>query len=408
MLELLICSMITILPDYLYRRYGQGKRIGHEITIYTMWYELRWGIVSCLLLTISLVTVVFYYHPSTKFAASMFRTVTILPEGGGRVSEVFVKNGQVLKAGQEIFRLDDSEQRAAVETARKSITEIDAATDVAIVDLEASKAKVAEAQSAYQQALDEYNVRAELVKKDVVSQREVERLQNAVDARQAGIDAAQANLKSLETTISTQLPAQKASAEARLEEAEVALSKTVVRAGIAGTVEQFILRPGDFVSPILRPAGIIIPIEAGRGMIQAGFGQISAQEIKLGMIAEAVCVSRPLSIIPLKVADIQDYIAAGQVRPSDVLIDTQQLREPGSLLAFLEPVYEGSLDSIPPGSSCIVNAYTNNHDRLQNEDLGFFTWLGLHMVDAVGLIHAVILRIQALLLPFKLLVFGGH
>jgi hypothetical protein len=110
----------------------------------------------------------------------------------------------------------------------------------------------------------------------------------------------------------------------------------------------------------------------------------------------------------LKVADIQDYIAAGQVRPSDVLIDTQQLREPGSLLAFLEPIYEGSLDSIPPGSSCIVNAYTNNHDRLQNEDLGFFTWLGLHMVDAVGLIHAVILRIQALLLPFKLLVFGGH
>ncbi|MEO4041443.1 HlyD family secretion protein [Hoeflea sp. CAU 1731] len=408
MLELLICSMITILPDYLYRRYGQGKRIGQEITIYTMWYELRWGIVSCLLLTISLVTVVFYYHPSTKFAASMYRTVTILPEGGGRVSEVFVKNGEVLKAGQEIFRLDDSEQRAAVETARKSITEIDAATDVAIVDLEASKAKVAEAQSAYQQALDEYNVRAELVKKDVVSQREVERLQNAVDARQAGVDAAQANLKSLETKISTQLPAQKASAEARLEEAEVALSKTVVRAGIDGTVEQFILRPGDFVSPILRPAGIIIPIEAGRGMIQAGFGQISAQEIKLGMIAEAVCVSRPLSIIPLKVADIQDYIAAGQVRPSDVLIDTQQLREPGSLLAFLEPVYEGSLDSIPPGSSCIVNAYTNNHDRLQNEDLGFFTWLGLHMVDAVGLIHAVILRIQALLLPFKLLVFSGH
>ncbi len=408
MLELLICSMLTILPDYLYRRYGQGKRIGREITIYTMWYELRWGIVSCLLLTISLVTVVFYYHPSTKFAASMFRTVTILPEGGGRVSEVFVKNGQVLKAGQEIFRLDDSEQRAAVETARKSITEIDAATDVAMVDLEASKAKVAEAQSAYQQALDEYNVRAELVKKDVVSQREVERLQNAVDARQAGIDAAQANQKSIETKISTQLPAQKASAEARLEEAQVALSKTVVRAGIDGTVEQFILRPGDFVSPILRPAGIIIPIEAGRGMIQAGFGQISAQEIKLGMIAEAVCVSRPLSIIPLKVADIQDYIAAGQVRPSDVLIDTQQLREPGSLLAFLEPIYEGSLDSIPPGSSCIVNAYTNNHDRLQNEDLGFFTWLGLHMVDAVGLIHAVILRIQALLLPFKLLVFGGH
>ena len=408
MLELLICSMITILPDYLYRRYVQGKRIGREITIYTMWYELRWGIVSCLLLTVSLVTVVFYYHPSTKFAASMFRTVTILPEGGGRVAEVFVSNGQVLKAGQEIFRLDDSEQRAAVETATKRISEIDADMAITRVELETSAARVAEAESNYKQALDEYNMRAELVQRDVVSRREVERLQNTVDARQAAVDAAKADQKSLETKISALLPAQKASAEASLEEAQVALSKTVVRAGIDGTVEQFILRPGDFVSPILRPAGIMIPSEAGRNMIQAGFGQISAQEIKLGMIAEAVCVSRPLTIIPLRIADIQDYIAAGQIRPSDVLIDTQQLREPGSLLAFLEPLYEGSLDHIPPGSSCIVNAYTNNHDRLQNEDLGFFTWLGLHIVDAVGLIHAVILRIQALLLPFKLLVFGNH
>jgi hypothetical protein len=33
MLELLICSMLTILPDYLFRRYRQGRRIGHEITL---------------------------------------------------------------------------------------------------------------------------------------------------------------------------------------------------------------------------------------------------------------------------------------------------------------------------------------------------------------------------------------
>ena len=32
MLELMLCSMLTILPDYLYRRYVQGKRIGKEIT----------------------------------------------------------------------------------------------------------------------------------------------------------------------------------------------------------------------------------------------------------------------------------------------------------------------------------------------------------------------------------------
>ena len=60
MFEFLLCSMITILPDYLYHRFGQGKRIGHEITIYSMWFELRWGITACLILTISLITMIFY------------------------------------------------------------------------------------------------------------------------------------------------------------------------------------------------------------------------------------------------------------------------------------------------------------------------------------------------------------
>jgi hypothetical protein len=60
------------------------------------------------------------------------------------------------------------------------------------------------------------------------------------------------------------------------------------------------------------------------------------------------------------------------------------------------------------GSSCIANAYTSNHERLASKDLGFFTRFGLHAVDAIGLVHALLLRIQALLLPIKTLVLSGH
>ncbi len=115
MLELLICSTVTILPDYLIRRYLQGKRIGHEITFFSVWYELRWGITLCAILAVALITMVFFYHPSTSNVRSYFRTVTILPESGGRVSEVHVKNGQVVQAGELLFRVDSSSQLAAVE-----------------------------------------------------------------------------------------------------------------------------------------------------------------------------------------------------------------------------------------------------------------------------------------------------
>ena len=57
------------------------------------------------------------------------------------------------------------------------------------------------------------------------------------------------------------MPAEKASAEAALAEAQVDLDKTFVRAGVDGRVEQFLLRSGDVVNPMIRSAGVLIPTE---------------------------------------------------------------------------------------------------------------------------------------------------
>lgn len=108
MLEMLLCSLVTLLPDYLYRRYVQGKRLGKEITFYSVWFELRWGITGCLLLTVALITTVFYNHPSTSNVTIFFRTVSILPETTGRVAEIFVGASEPVAKGTPIFRLDSS------------------------------------------------------------------------------------------------------------------------------------------------------------------------------------------------------------------------------------------------------------------------------------------------------------
>jgi multidrug resistance efflux pump len=193
-----------------------------------------------------------------------------------------------------------------------------------------------------------------------------------------------------------------------LAEAEVDLTKTVVRAGVTGRVEQFALRVGDIVNPILRPAGILIPADAGTRVLFAGFGQIEAQIMTVGMIAEVTCVSKPFTVIPMVVTDVQDYIAAGQFRGGEQLIDAQQITRPGTLLVQLEALYKGGLDGVTAGSSCIANAYSNNHDTIVSKETGTLKAVGLHVVDALGLIHALILRLQALVLPFKVLVFSGH
>jgi multidrug resistance efflux pump len=401
--------MLTILPDFLYRRFVQGKRVGREINLFSVWYELRWGITLCLILTLSLITTIFYFHPSTKSATSLFRTVTILPEASGRVAQTFIDINERVEAGQPLFRLDSTAQEAAVETARRRIAEVEAAMVVAKSQLAEAEGRIVQARGSLEQAEDEFKARSDVQRRSPgsVAERDVERARVNVQTQQGALDAALASREAVVSQIEFQLPAEKASAEAALREAEIALKKTLVVAGTDGVVQQFGLRPGDVVNPMLRPAGILVPERKVTGLM-AGFGQIEAQVIKPGMISEVTCIAKPWQIVPMVVTKVQHVIASGQVRPTDQLVDIQQIARPGTITAILEPLYRGQLDELPQGGSCIANAYTSNHEALQDPGIGALRRFGLHAIDAVGLVHAMILRIQALLLPIQTLVFGGH
>ncbi|MBX3581361.1 MAG: HlyD family secretion protein [Rhizobiaceae bacterium] len=406
MLEITLCSLFTIVPDYIFRRYYQGR----EITFFSVWYELRWGITGCLILTTLLITTIFYFHPSTTSATSAFRTVPILTETVGRVSEIYVESRDEVTQGEPIFRLDSSEQQAALELAQRRVAEVDAQIVMAQADIQVAAGQVQLAENGLKQIADELAVKQELFdrKSGTVSERELERLRTALTGAEGQLASARATQNAAEIKVGTLLPAQKLSAEAALQQAQVELSKTTIYAGVSGSLRQFVLQVGDIVSPLGRPAGILIPASDGPRRIQAGFNQIEAGVLKPGMAAEATCVSLPLQIIPLVVVSVQDVIASGQMRAGEQLLDVGQVAKPGTLLVNLEPLFAGGLDGMTPGSNCIVNAYTSFHEQLGDEDLGTFQRLGMHAVDAVALVHAMILRVQALFIPVKTLVLGGH
>ena len=224
-----------------------------------------------------------------------------------------------------------------METARRKIAETEADLVVARTDLLKADGQIQEAKSAHLQAVNELETKQELQRRNPgnVATREIERLEVLVQGRLGAIASATAAKQNVEARISSLLPAQKASAEAELAQAQVDLEKTVVRAGVSGRVEQFTLRVGDIVNPVMRSAGILIPDDAGRRSLQAGFSQIEAHVIKVGMVAEATCISKPWTIIPMVVTSVQDYIAAGQFRGGEQLVEAQQVTQPGTLWSFL-------------------------------------------------------------------------
>src|SRR5215471_12331776 len=166
------------------------------------------------MLTISLITLIFYFHPSTTSAMLFFRTVPIAPETVGRVAEVKVGFSQAVSKGSVLFTLDSSKQEAAVASAKRKIDEVDASLVAAKVDVIKAEAQIGQAKSDYKQAKDELDVKSELQRRNpgIVPQRDIEKLQVAVDGRQAQIDAATATKQAAETQVSTLLPAERASA----------------------------------------------------------------------------------------------------------------------------------------------------------------------------------------------------
>jgi len=408
MIELFFSILITVVPDYLYRRHKQGKRLGHEITLYNVWYELRWGITSGVVLAISLISVIFYFHPTASNVTSLFRTVTILSDTPGRVAEVYVQNNMDVRAGDPIFRLDTRRQEAAAETARRQITEVEAALVLAESELAAAEGGVQSATALLQQAEDELtrilNIRRADAGAATAQQEDAQRA--LAESRRGELKAVTAQRNVVQARKDTLLPAQRATAVAALVQAETEIEKSTVYAGTDGNLQQFKLKPGDIVNPILRPAGILVPYASGVGRFQAAFGQISAQVVKVGMITEITCASKPLVVIPMVVTEVQGAIAGGQLRPTDQLIDIQDRQRPGTIMATLEPIYEGHADAIPPGSVCAAVAYTSRAAEREAGELTGFSAFTSSIVDGMGIANALVIRGQALLLPIRVLVFG--
>ena len=187
MLELILCSMLTLLPDFLFRRFVQGKRLGKEITLFSVWYELRWGITLCLILTVLLITVVLYNHPSSTNVTSLFRTISMFPEVGGRVTKVYVDYNQKVKKGDPLFKMDSTRQEAALERARLQVVEVEAGMVTAKADVLTSEGKLQRSQgSAWSRRRTNCGPSRQLQQRnaDIVAAREIEKLQTLVATRQ--------------------------------------------------------------------------------------------------------------------------------------------------------------------------------------------------------------------------------
>ena len=315
---------------------GRASGIGKEITLYSVWYELRWGITACLMLTIGLITVVFYYHPSTTNVTSYLpHHPDPARDAAGRVAEVYVGVSGEVKKGDPHLQARQHEAGGRSRDRPPQDRRGRCGHGGGQIRPRCGRwARSSRRRARCSRRMTNCETKEELDRRnaDIVARREIERLQIVVDGRQGALDAAIAGKEAAETQ-DLDAPAG-TEGERRGGAARRPRSSSTRRSSMpasTGRVEQFVLRVGDVVNPFMRPAGILIPRSRPAAGLQAGFGQIEAQVMKVGMIAEVTCVSKPFTIIPMVVTGVQDFIATGQFRAGDQLVDLQQMARPGTI-----------------------------------------------------------------------------
>ncbi|MBA3639156.1 MAG: efflux RND transporter periplasmic adaptor subunit, partial [Acidobacteria bacterium] len=185
------------------------------------------------------------------------RRATVSSKVTGKVTEIYVEEGQNVRQGQVLARLDDSQTRAALAYAE--------------AQLSASRKSFAEDQARLREAELNLGRRQRLLKEGVVGSAEVDTVQSDVDSLKARIAYTQEQVLV---------------AQAQVNLRKTDLNDMVVRAPFSGVAISKDAQPGEMISPV----------SAGGGFTRTGIGTIvdmSSLEIEVDVNESFINRVRP-------------------------------------------------------------------------------------------------------------------
>lgn len=254
------------------------------------------AVLGGVLIVGTLVMLMNYNHPYSEATREYFISTPVVPAVRGKVVSVEVKANQPLKAGDVLFRIDPVPFQNKVDALNAQIIKAD----------------------------KDYKRAAELKRKGVGSQSDV--------------DAAKANMDNL---------------QAQLTDAEYNLERTVVKAKSDGYVTQMFVYPGLYVVPMpLRPAMVFIQKDSFRYI--GWFRQNSLLRLQPGFEAEIAFDSLPGKVFTGEVVQVLPVLAEGEAQSNGSLISqNSHSLMPGRVpveIKITDPRFEEYRNTLPGGS----------------------------------------------------------
>ncbi|BAC09295.1 efflux RND transporter periplasmic adaptor subunit [Thermosynechococcus vestitus] len=186
------------------------------------------------------------------------QSVNISPKRAGLLAELYVEQGDRVKAGQIIARMDSRDEQAQLAQAQANLADAIARRDRIVAGNRAEEIAQAEAQvraaTSRAQLAEERLKRNEwLAAEGVIPRDTLAELKANRDSAIANLNEAQKRLQLLQRGSRSedirQADAMVAAAQAQVQAARAALEDTVIRAPFTGIITQKYANPGAFVTP---------------------------------------------------------------------------------------------------------------------------------------------------------------
>lgn len=226
--------------------------------------------------------------PQTAFAESIgavglieprSENVAISPPLPGLVTQVFVKVGDRVKAGQPLFALDDRDAQAELAVRENEVT--------------TAAARIEQAQAAYQDALVQLDLIESVTDRRAIREEDLKRRRIAADAAKARLAETRAQLKLAGSIV----------ARVRTD-----IARLTVSAPIDGEVLQLNVRAGEYASVAAPAKPLLVLGDTSHLHLRADIAEEDAPRFSPQAMAAAAPRGAAALRVPLQLVRVEPYV----------------------------------------------------------------------------------------------------
>jgi HlyD family secretion protein len=182
------------------------------------------------------------------------KEIKISSDVSGEIVELFVKEGDSVKAGQVLLRIDPDSYVSAVERGKASVNSSKSQQSGALAQIESSKAQTEQIRAQLENARTIHNRNQQLKKDGVISAAEFDQSLSSLKGLEANLRASEASINAAIKNAESSAFAVKSS-EATLRELNTSLNRTTIKAPTSGIISSLSVEKGERVLGTIQMAG---------------------------------------------------------------------------------------------------------------------------------------------------------